>query len=46
MVQRFFIVDYEAENNKKNKEIAELETSKVFKNFYFGDLQLKGQKKK
>jgi hypothetical protein len=31
----FFIVDYEQENNKKNKEIADLETSKVFENFLF-----------
>ena len=31
----FFIVDYEAENNKKNKEISELETSKVFQKFLF-----------
>lgn len=31
----FFIVDYEQENNKKNKEIADLETSKVFEKFLF-----------
>ena len=31
----FFIVDYEQENNKKNKVIADLETSKVFEKFLF-----------